>query len=134
MKSWILGLLTFSFVIVGFVYLQNYFVTSYGYTDDVQLSPQYNVYNETQNIMGQSQQDLYNTSVTEGAASDSVIRGAWATIKNMGNILPITYKVLSRASIDLHLPAWMLPMLFSMILTIIIFWIIGWIAGLVTPK
>ena len=131
MKDWIMGLFIFSFFAVGLVFVQSYFQTEYGLEDDVLLSADYNVYNETSGIITKSRGDLLNQSLTSGSASDATIQGAWATIRNLPNIIPISYRLLARASEDLNLPPWMLPIFVSMILTGIIAWIIYWIAGLV---
>lgn len=131
MKGWIIGLFTFSFMVVSLLYIQSYFVTEYGLVDDIELSSDYNVYNETVSIVGNSRTALLNQSVSEGSAADATIQGAWATLRNLPNVVPITFKLLSRASKDLGFPPFVVPIFVSMILTLIIVWIIHWIAGLV---
>lgn len=134
MKEWLYALLAISFFSVGFVYVYSYFETSYGLTDDIQLSPDYNVYKNTSSIVGQAGSDLLNQSTTSGSASETTIQGAWATIRNFPRVVPITFNLLSRVSRDLGLPPWMLPIFVTFIITGVIMWMIYWIAGLVRPK
>jgi hypothetical protein len=134
MKEWLIGLVVVTFFAVGFVYIQGYFQTSYNLVDDIQLSADYNVYNETNEIVTGSSRDLMNQTTTGGSASESTIQGAWATIRNLPRVVPITARLLSRANTDLGLPAWMFPLFITMIVIAIVMWMIYWIAGLIRPK
>lgn len=134
MKNWIIGLLLVSFFAVGYTFIYSYFITSYGIPDDIQLSEDYNVYQNTSSIVGQSTSDLLNQSTTEGSASESTIQGAWATIRNFPRVIPITFNLLKRVSLDLGLPGWMLPIAVTICITAVIMWMIYWIGGLVRPQ
>ena len=134
MKEWIVGILIVVLFASSFVYFQQFVSARYGVADDVQIGSHYNVYNETSSIVLDSNDALMNKTITEGDAWQSTISGAWRTIRNIPRIVPIVYKLLAQASLDLHLPAFVLPIIVTMVLTIIIFWIIAWISGLVRPN
>lgn len=133
MREWMLGLLMIGFFALGIVYIQGYFIDSMGLTDDIKLSGDYNLYGNVSSVMGKSEAELTNQSLSASSASESTLQGAWATIRRFPMIIPITFNLLSRVSEDVGLPSWMLPIFVMMIMTVVVFWIIYWIGGLVRP-